>query len=265
MALYKALTAINQLRPWTKRKRGPFCRELRLLHLQALLSESLFRTGSRWPQPEITHGLQSLFPPFENCFCVSKEKTFTASSTIFTRWLICLPGLYFPVSASLAPPTVFAAFFKCYLVHSLFSVLDPSLSQAKGNSVALPWGSPELFRSWLLLRFPGLGTSWTLASRTTDRTWAASGHSWDRPRITGCSHQPTDFLDVCMWGHQSHSPPSTDHCSRPPPQIVSVFQMENTFWWDITLTFFTATKNVLLTCGCQGEGESGRNGMGILD
>ena len=54
-----------------------------------------------------------------------------ASSTIFTWWLICLSGLYFPVSASPASPTVSAAFFKCYLVHSLFSVLHPSLSQAK--------------------------------------------------------------------------------------------------------------------------------------
>lgn len=82
---------------------------------------------------------------------------------------------------------------------------------------------------------------------------------------TGCPRQPTDFLEVCMWGHQSHSPPSTDHCSHPPPQIVSVFQMENTFWWDITSTFFTTTKNMLLTCGCRGGGRIREKWNGIWD
>lgn len=62
-----------------------------------------------------------------------------ASSTIFTRWLTCLSGLYFPVSASPASPTVSAAFFKCYLVHSLFSAPHPSLSQAK----TILWLFPE--------------------------------------------------------------------------------------------------------------------------
>ena len=161
-----------------------------------------------------------------------RKKTFMASSTIFTRWLTCLSGLYFPVSASSASPTVSAAFFKCYLVHSLLSAPHPSLSQAK----TILWLFPEdhliLFRSWLLHRFPGLGTSWTRASRTTDRTWAASGHSWDRPRIpqaalTGpfsVGRSPKD-------SRRLHEHPFSSHqLLSPLPSILSTSPLGHESW-----------------------------------
>lgn len=96
-------------------------------------------------------------------------------------WLLVL-SLYNDSPAFLACTFLFqsALHLQLFLLLSLNRVwytacsLPHTPSWYKGSSVAVPPGSPELFRSWLFHQSPGPGTSWTLASLTTDRTWAAS-------------------------------------------------------------------------------------------
>ena len=77
---------------------------------------------------------------------------------------------FWPVLSCFNQPHIcncFCCCFKWCLVHSLFSTPHTCPGTNTGNSVAVPPGSPKLFRYWLFHLSPGLGTSWALSSLTT--------------------------------------------------------------------------------------------------